>query len=99
MRASSFFCASSMRLATLDRSAPVAALPARTYQARACREMILSLRILKELARNHQPSATVSWALVSAGWARSFWASFFKAGRSEEHTSELQSLRHLVCRL
>src|SRR5258705_7337336 len=23
----------------------------------------------------------------------------FEAGRSEEHTSELQSLRHLVCRL
>src|SRR5262245_14842803 len=26
-------------------------------------------------------------------------AAAFRAGRSEEHTSELQSLRHLVCRL
>src|ERR1039458_6945902 len=27
------------------------------------------------------------------------WVSFHNDGRSEEHTSELQSLRHLVCRL
>src|SRR5262245_63023793 len=28
-----------------------------------------------------------------------FFAFFYTAVRSEEHTSELQSLRHLVCRL
>src|SRR5262245_65345013 len=33
-------------------------------------------------------SARAAWAARSSGWAR-----------SEEHTSELQSLRHLVCRL
>src|SRR5205814_10271780 len=27
------------------------------------------------------------------------WRYFHASGRSEEHTSELQSLRHLVCRL
>src|SRR5437899_9994984 len=37
---------------------------------------------------------TLSWqaARASGGWP-------FHAFRSEEHTSELQSLRHLVCRL
>src|SRR5262245_62490010 len=35
------------------------------------------------------------------GWQREFEIAFDLAGgeRSEEHTSELQSLRHLVCRL
>src|SRR5205814_4622916 len=32
-------------------------------------------------------------------WMSSFGAGFSCHGRSEEHTSELQSLRHLVCRL
>src|SRR5262245_66329306 len=36
--------------------------------------------------------ATSAW-----GWPRNPASSF--AARSEEHTSELQSLRHLVCRL
>src|SRR5205814_5081226 len=30
---------------------------------------------------------------------RRLWVSLEFSGRSEEHTSELQSLRHLVCRL
>src|SRR5205814_8819973 len=34
--------------------------------------------------------------LVAAGGAA---VKFYKSRRSEEHTSELQSLRHLVCRL
>src|SRR5258705_759837 len=34
---------------------------------------------------------------AGAGWMRV--ASFIISSRSEEHTSELQSLRHLVCRL
>src|SRR5262245_62238931 len=37
----------------------------------------------------------VPWPLVSGGHRRD-WAI---VNRSEEHTSELQSLRHLVCRL
>src|SRR5262245_58670767 len=32
-------------------------------------------------------------------WAKRFVAAVQSEGRSEEHTSELQSLRHLVCRL
>src|ERR1039458_10467358 len=43
-----------------------------------------------------EPVARVSEALLSAdqtGW------SLIHKYRSEEHTSELQSLRHLVCRL
>src|SRR5262245_63399001 len=39
-----------------------------------------------------------SQVVSSAGEIRS-WADFVAATRSEEHTSELQSLRHLVCRL
>src|ERR1035438_1763936 len=35
----------------------------------------------------------IGWALLSAAFAAA------TALRSEEHTSELQSLRHLVCRL
>src|SRR5437899_8686382 len=40
------------------------------------------------------PKASVIWP-SSSTWSRTFRTS----GRSEEHTSELQSLRHLVCRL
>src|SRR5438045_9246307 len=45
---------------------------------------------------------------AAAGFARSAvardldvhqWAALYRVSRSEEHTSELQSLRHLVCRL
>src|ERR1035438_10560772 len=40
---------------------------------------------------------TVTWRIEvsGAGWA----CAVANATRSEEHTSELQSLRHLVCRL
>src|SRR5205814_7676611 len=40
-------------------------------------------------------SPLVDW--LFAGTFRSYWTRFLL--RSEEHTSELQSLRHLVCRL
>src|SRR5262245_63205881 len=43
---------------------------------------------LREMAGHRRPAATGLSAVASA-----------KAERSEEHTSELQSLRHLVCRL
>src|SRR5205814_9406798 len=47
------------------------------------------------------PSAIVSLASIvcSSPVFIDKYASFAAAGRSEEHTSELQSLRHLVCRL
>src|ERR1035441_3979991 len=37
----------------------------------------------------------IAWAT----WRANSLACGMKVGRSEEHTSELQSLRHLVCRL
>src|ERR1039458_10846957 len=39
------------------------------------------------------PSATRWWSPATQ------WPDFRRRTRSEEHTSELQSLRHLVCRL
>src|SRR5437899_10251857 len=45
------------------------------------------------------------WGMGMAGkrvpqmWAMYITSFVFWIGRSEEHTSELQSLRHLVCRL
>src|SRR5205814_10096099 len=44
-------------------------------------------------------SGRSSFAGFAAGTAARRWWSVRKAERSEEHTSELQSLRHLVCRL
>src|SRR2546422_3509662 len=38
-----------------------------------------------------------SWA--EASWLRSSTGRFWRESRSEEHTSELQSRLHLVCRL
>src|SRR5262245_64668816 len=43
-------------------------------------------------------SATVNWALALAA-RRAMLDGSPTGDRSEEHTSELQSLRHLVCRL
>src|SRR5205814_7776663 len=42
--------------------------------------------------------AAVHACLVASAWIGSF-ANATRQARSEEHTSELQSLRHLVCRL
>src|ERR1035438_8275365 len=39
------------------------------------------------------------WVYNSPGWAGRFLDEWCRQTRSEEHTSELQSLRHLVCRL
>src|SRR5258705_1667594 len=44
-------------------------------------------------------SRAVTAHMVSCAIWRQASRSFAKARRSEEHTSELQSLRHLVCRL
>src|SRR5258705_6140926 len=51
------------------------------------------LQRLQRLIDRHQAAFNARWL------GRSFEVLFEKAGRSEEHTSELQSLRHLVCRL
>src|SRR5258705_5792401 len=46
----------------------------------------------------------IGWDLVleyavGAATVSIAWSEYFNTVRSEEHTSELQSLRHLVCRL
>src|ERR1035441_1419174 len=47
-------------------------------------------------AENRHIVCRCSWAI----WPRSlYWVALSSRTRSEEHTSELQSLRHLVCRL
>src|SRR5438045_7838145 len=43
-----------------------------------------------------RPPSPNSWRY---GRPASYFPEFGEGGRSEEHTSELQSLRHLVCRL
>src|ERR1035441_217218 len=51
----------------------------------------------------HQNSAPSYSGRSYSGGGRSYAAPYagrsYSGGRSEEHTSELQSLRHLVCRL
>src|ERR1039458_10608687 len=42
---------------------------------------------------------TWQWSSCNRDLRCAFSARFGQANRSEEHTSELQSLRHLVCRL
>src|SRR5262245_14817914 len=46
-----------------------------------------------------KPTSSTRWPLVAAIAAVIAIAAVAAAFRSEEHTSELQSLRHLVCRL
>src|SRR5262245_62655565 len=52
--------------------------------------------IQRSIYYSRRPTAPDSWS--AALWEGSMKASACKS-RSEEHTSELQSLRHLVCRL
>src|SRR5947199_6478539 len=55
-----------------------------------------SVAMTGEPATAHRPTpGPISWAALplAPAWAGARWP------RSEEHTSELQSLRHLVCRL
>src|SRR5438045_6590603 len=49
----------------------------------------------------HSPGGRASWwaAVVQSAGTLFFNVTTYQAMRSEEHTSELQSLRHLVCRL
>src|ERR1039458_10711248 len=47
--------------------------------------------------RRPRPERRSASATLIPGHARTWYSS--RPGRSEEHTSELQSLRHLVCRL
>src|SRR3989338_10430678 len=48
--------------------------------------------------KNSVPSAP-DWSRKDAGSSSRFWNISFTEIRSEEHTSELQSQFHLVCRL
>src|SRR5947199_7652266 len=47
------------------------------------------------------PSGDEVWSLPDGDFTSTEWSKLLRARvrRSEEHTSELQSLRHLVCRL
>src|ERR1039458_1559179 len=62
------------------------------------RDRLSFMRFLELGLEDPVPDATTVWlfreALASAGLIENLFAT-----RSEEHTSELQSLRHLVCRL
>src|SRR5258705_10324186 len=66
-----------------------------------------SKRCICTLLRHLQANSSIGRAAVSktAGWgfepllACQFQGTLILSARSEEHTSELQSLRHLVCRL
>src|SRR5258705_2676292 len=60
--------------------------------------------LFKSCVECHRPTAMAPMSLMSyedaRPWARAIKQKVARAqGRSEEHTSELQSLRHLVCRL
>src|SRR5436853_3729256 len=44
-------------------------------------------------------TSSVSTSACQSALVRGITAAAAEAGRSEEHTSELQALRHLVCRL
>src|SRR5690606_39178219 len=49
--------------------------------------------------RLNEPWLTESWANGQRDGLLGFWPRFLPFGRSEEHTSELQSRENLVCRL
>src|SRR2546422_10185668 len=49
--------------------------------------------------RSSIPSGPESWATRLTRWRFNFFPAYRGTGRSEEHTSELQSRLHLVCRL
>src|SRR5262245_38948939 len=56
---------------------------------------------MKAIVGEHQPIASVTGVWPAANWLEREVYDMFGVNftRSEEHTSELQSLRHLVCRL
>src|SRR5205823_10130802 len=53
---------------------------------------------LQETTGGNQPALLITGGQVDLGTASDFWIPG-SGGRSEEHTSELQSLAYLVCRL
>src|SRR2546425_6055217 len=55
--------------------------------------------ILRSVARRHGPLGIVHFDAHPDTWDEYFGSKFFHGTRSEEHTSELQSLAYLVCRL
>src|ERR1035441_1153147 len=72
----------------LDRLQSITAIPLATWQAHAA-----------DMPHGEDPALGISdWQQVKAkvDWKGSRW---LRLTRSEEHTPEIQSLRHLVCRL
>src|SRR5437899_5415133 len=56
------------------------------------------IKVAEALLENSGRDRTSAFAYAVA-WTQHTYGVRERAGRSEEHTSELQSLRHLVCRL
>src|SRR5262245_63323496 len=83
------------RVRRLLTSAPVLAIDLGKYKCVACVDrsatehtfQTMDTSRIDRLISRTRPAVVVIEACSLAGW------------RSEEHTSELQSLRHLVCRL
>src|SRR5258705_8756043 len=77
------------------------------YSVKACREMVAKLDALLdengELDRKKRPSGLLKaereFIRNEIAYCRLDFEETAGTFRSEEHTSELQSLRHLVCRL
>src|SRR5262245_63118740 len=78
---------------------------ARTQMVVSCFLRHFSLSGVDRLCANRAPGASTYIRQLHDGWPQSCMHSADDRGdgvtlfRSEEHTSELQSLRHLVCRL
>src|SRR2546425_8394151 len=60
------------------------------FRSRVCSSMLTSSQYLSRT----MPDSTMIFSKAGNSWRKRFTAS-----RSEEHTSELQSLAYLVCRL
>src|SRR5205814_6445060 len=85
---------------------PFLASSRRYSEARHARAMMVSVGFLSGLVTSGAPSVTKRF-LTSCAWQKPLRTEVLGSApmravptsRSEEHTSELQSLRHLVCRL
>src|SRR5437899_5654280 len=64
--------------------------------AKACK--IQGAELVECSLRGRENEGKFRWRPIVQGWITERPGIFWKS-RSEEHTSELQSLRHLVCRL
>src|SRR5262245_26791655 len=81
-------------------AAEAASASSAMHHGRAC--ALIETSYGRDTATPARRASSSSWQIFSSevliiAFASSI--SFWRACRSEEHTSELQSLRHLVCRL